>query len=182
MIIAFSGKKGSGKDTAATILETRLKEYGFLIRRDQFAARLKKACSIIFNTPIEYFEDENLKKQTHSETGLTYRQILQKVGTDLFRKQIDSEIWARAPFTNLVLKEKEILILTDLRFRNEAEQVKRHNGKIIRINRPGLISDSHISETEMDDYGSFDYVIHNDGTLDQLKEAIQNLNLFKLEH
>ncbi len=181
MIIAFSGKKGSGKDTAAAILETQLKESGFLIRRDQFAARLKKACSIIFNTPMEYFEDENLKKQIHSETRLTYRQILQKVGTDLFRNQIDSKIWARAPFTK-VLKEKEILILTDLRFRNEAEQVKLHGGKIIRINRPGLISDSHISETEMDDYGSFDYVIHNDGTLDQLKEAIQNLNLFKLEH
>jgi len=64
-----------------------------------------------------------------------------------------------------------------LRFRNEAEQVKLHNGKIIRINRPGLVSDSHISETEMDDY-EFDYVINNDGTLEQLKETLRNVEIF----
>lgn len=68
-------------------------------------------------------------------------------------------------------------IITDTRFPNEADAVKSRDGINIRLNRPnpkGIINDFensdinlHPSETALDNY-TFDYVIENNGTIEDL--------------
>lgn len=71
--------------------------------------------------------------------------------------------------------EKEVFpnwIITDLRFPNEANAIKAKDGILIRINRPNNTIETsgiqqHASETALDDY-KFDYVVENDGTIEDL--------------
>ena len=65
---------------------------------------------------------------------------------------------------------------------NEIESIKKHNGLTIRINRDSFLrtgkvfdTDNHESETALDDYQGFDYVINNNGTIKALKEVVKDI-------
>ena len=68
-----------------------------------------------------------------------------------------------------------------MRFPNELETVKKHNGITIRINR-GLVERTgkmiqgveHSSETSLDN-AEFDYVIENNGTIEELIEKVREI-------
>ena len=109
---------------------------------------------------------------------MTPRKMLQQVGTDLFRNQLHPNTWVNASFANYL---NNAWIFTDVRFPNELEAIKKHNGITIRINR-GLVERTgkmiqepeHISETALDD-AKFDYVIENNGTIEELIEQVKNI-------
>ena len=66
-------------------------------------------------------------------------------------------------------------IITDMRFLNEMEAVKKKDGITIRVNRNlEEFKDQHESETELDN-AEFDYVIDNDGTIEELIEKIKEI-------
>lgn len=70
-------------------------------------------------------------------------------------------------------------IITDVRFPNEAQAIKDRGGIMIRIERPGVESHcggQHPSETALDNY-NFDYVIENEGSIDELIQKIKQLKL-----
>ena len=62
---------------------------------------------------------------------LTPRLLMQKIGTDLFRNQLHPNVWINSTFTNY--DEKCDWIITDLRFQDELDKVKKNNGITIRI-------------------------------------------------
>ena len=73
-------------------------------------------------------------------------------------------------------------IISDTRFPNEIESIKKHDGLTIRINRDSVLrtgkvfdTDNHESETALDDYQGFDYVIDNNGTIEELKEVVKDI-------
>lgn len=64
-------------------------------------------------------------------------------------------------------------IITDCRFPNEADAIKREGGYVIRIKRPFVKPvNYHQSEIALDDY-NFDYVLNNDGELKNLHIKIR---------
>ena len=66
-------------------------------------------------------------------------------------------------------------IITDMRFLNEMEAVKKKGGITIRVNRNLEESkDQHESETELDN-AEFDYVIDNNGTIEELIEKVREI-------
>ena len=66
-------------------------------------------------------------------------------------------------------------IITDMRFLNEMEAVKKRGGITIRVNRNLEESkDQHESETELDN-AEFDYVIDNNGTIEELIEKVREI-------
>jgi hypothetical protein len=66
-------------------------------------------------------------------------------------------------------------VITDVRYRNEAEAVQKAGGILVRIVRPGLTStDTHSSETELLDYPT-DFAVRNSGTADDLVELARTL-------
>lgn len=134
------------------------------------------------------------KEQLKNYEGLelikpTPRFLLQFIGTNLLRNQLHTEIWVNAlmseyklyketkPFVNLTLKDEEYpnWLITDMRFPNEMDAVKKRGGITIRVNRNLEESkDQHESETELDN-AEFDYVINNDGTIEELIEKVREI-------
>lgn len=81
-------------------------------------------------------------------------------------------------------------IITDVRFPNEVKAVKSRKGILIRVNRSSHIIKKdiytfkdgeskiiaipeHPSETGLDNYDGFDYVIDNNGTIEELVEKVR---------
>ena len=72
-------------------------------------------------------------------------------------------------------------IITDMRFLNEMEAVKKKDGITIRVNRNLEESkNQHESETELDS-AEFDYVIDNNGSIedliDKIREILSQINI-----
>ena len=121
---------------------------------------------------------------------LTPRLLLQLLGTEAGRNIIHPNIWCNSLFSDYksggfvnVSKNIEVLgnfpnwIITDLRFPNEMEAVKKRHGITIRVNRklqPGKINFLHQSETALDK-AKFDYILENNGTLDDLIRAVKQI-------
>ena len=58
------------------------------------------------------------------------------------------------------------------------------NIRVIRDGYDSVLSEKeqkHLTETALDEYNSYDYVIHNDGTLDDLKDKVLEV-VRKVEH
>lgn len=81
-------------------------------------------------------------------------------------------------------------LITDVRFENEAQSIRDRGGLLIRINRPkkqttgerlqdifsGKVdNESHPSETSLDDYKGFDYIIDNDSDIPSLVEKVKQI-------
>ena len=86
-----------------------------------------------------------------------------------------------------------------MRFPNEMKAVEDRNGICIRINRPfkccnmkdleyqdcmdcaeyqmNIFQNEHISETALDDYDNWDYIINNNGTIEELINQIRRILL-----
>ena len=128
------------------------------------------------NSLIPY--NQTSKRSTEDLIKPTPRLLLQLIGTDLFRKQLHPNTWVNASFANYL---NNAWIFTDVRFPNELEAIKKRKGVTIRINR-GLVERTgkmiqgpeHISETALDD-AKFDYVIENNGTIEELIEQVKKI-------
>lgn len=74
-------------------------------------------------------------------------------------------------------------IVTDTRFPDEAEAIKSRDGLLLRVNRfpQRVVVNEHISETALDDYQDWDFVISNDGTQMDLIEKVRDfMDKFKI--
>jgi len=102
----------------------------------------------------------------------TYRDVLQYVGTDLLREQFHQNVWVNCLFSKY--NDDSKWIISDVRFPNEVNRIKEKNGITINILRPQTdhLAGSHISETALDNYKDFDYVILNDGTYENLLNEV----------
>ena len=100
---------------------------------------------------------------------------MQKFG-DLTRQLLDPDIWIKLALQTHGEQNTDVLIITDVRFKNEAKAIKDKGGILIRIESDRPETDLHISEIDLDNYGKFDFeVINNkDTSLENLKEKIKN--------
>jgi len=214
MILALSGKSGSGKDIVGKIIQylTDKDKGGYQHPNSQddfesycknfkqkycdweikkFAGKVKEIASLLTGIPIEKFEDQEFKQKQMSEGwGMTYREFLQKLGTEAMRNGLHTNVWCNALFadyvskfnpTNTILDEMSDMsyknyypnwIITDLRFSNELADIKEREGITIRVNRPGINLLDHPSETSLDT-AEFDYVIENNSDIQSLIKKVK---------
>ncbi len=115
------------------------------------------------------------------DDSLTYRKLLQFVGTDLFRDKLHPNVWVNSLMCDYM--KLSDWIITDVRFPNEVQAIKDRGGLIIKVEKASYSSfiDSHESEIALNDYTDWDYIIDNNGTLDNLeKNIIEFLKIFNL--
>lgn len=128
------------------------------------------------------FLSEKTKKKVIDENCwnryVTGRDILQVVGTDIFRN-IYGNIWVDACIKRIQDEQPELAIITDCRFPNEVEGVQKAGGKVVRFLRaPFADTDEHESETALDNYplNKFDHVFDNrELTIEEQNEATNKL-------
>jgi len=141
----------------------------------------------------DYFASEDEAKKNHkylveiSGEGkyriesevLTPRKILQILGTEAGRDLIHPQIWVNCLFADL--HENSNWLITDVRFPNEAKAIKDNGGILIRINRKSDKISNHPSETSLDNYSDWDFIVDNIYDLNYLEQQIisivKNLNL-----
>jgi hypothetical protein len=143
-IIGISGKSGSGKD----YLADRIKSYAWsffdeeplclttLVNKKSFADSLKLAASKILRVPVVYMYSQEGKNTYIESIDMTIRAFLQQLGK-LMRDNIDSGIWYK-PLIESV-KDDEICIIPDVRFKNEANAIIDEGGIVVRIQRKTTI-------------------------------------------
>lgn len=169
-IIGIIGKKRTGKDTLAAAL---VAEHGF--RRLAFADRLK-AMALDVNPAVDSDLDGRMYSLAESVAVFGWertkdecpeaRRFLQTLGVAV-REHIDGDAWVR-PVLQEAAAATEPIVITDVRFPNEAEAIRAAGGYLIRIERPSVSScDSHVSESGLPDV-PVDYVICNTGSVNDL--------------
>ena len=163
MIIGLSGYAKSGKDEVARMITSNRPKWE--VRK--FSGKLKEVASILTGIPTSMFENQQFKTKYLPGWDMTVREFLQRVGTEGIRNGVHEDAWVNALFSDYYNQDQ--WIITDCRFPNEANAIKDRGGKIVRIVRPGVSAvNAHPSETALDEW-DFDHVIHNDGTLEELK-------------
>lgn len=168
MIIGLSGYAQSGKDTAANYL---IQQFGF--KRLSFADPIKEFLKAInpiledghrLNELIHKFGWDLIKNRTE------VRRLLQETGMTA-RKMFGKDFWIEQALLDTDPLQR--YVVSDVRFINEADYIRDLGGTIWRINRiDNKPINAHISEIAMDDY-SFDFVLQNDGLVEDLHLQIR---------
>jgi len=200
--ITLAGQKQVGKDTSARFIQEALWSNNSFanVYIVHFADALKKACNAIFGIPLEDMETEVGKQKLtkvrwphlNDNPGftdnwmpdsngafMTVREILQFVGTELFRNQLDPDIWLNSVFMK-PWEEDATVIIADARFPNEAALGREH-GLLINVQRDtGIMNDGHKSENALADYDGYHHVVQNNGSFEDLKAQLAGiLNIAK---
>jgi hypothetical protein len=169
MLIGLTGKARCGKDTVGNILTT-LHDF----ERVAFADPLKDAVRVMLGmspTTLEELKDTELDFLD----GVTPRRILQTLGTEWGRETIHPEIWIRIAREKIQLLQatgETNIVLTDVRFDNEAEMILGEGGVIFRVERPGSPEvEEHASEAGVRT-SLCNGVIYNTGTTEELVELV----------
>lgn len=205
MIIGICGFIGSGKDTIADYL---VNFHGF--RRESFANTLKDAVASVFGWDRTMLEGRTKAAREWREQvdpwwaerldmpTLTPRWVLQYWGTEVCRKSFHDDIWI-ASLENKLRNSKDHVVISDCRFPNEIESIKRAGGKIVWVKRGALpewyddafaanqgsnialneLKRMKVHASEWAWIGSkFDFEISNDGNIEDLYNSVrQNLAL-----
>lgn len=204
VLLGISGQAAVGKTTAANIFVDNFsfKEISFAdpIKRAakkwwDFSDQQLWGESKYRNMPDERYYIES------SDSFLTTRSPLQEIGDGA--RRADPDVWLRLALktakelidnpTSLSYDKKRGLyrqdgsetingvVFGDCRYLNEIEHVKASEGVLIRIKRPNVAlsgsAGQHSSETEQLNISDkeFDFIIDNDGTLEEFKEKVSQI-------
>lgn len=163
LIIGLAGKKQSGKDTFCKLATAMCKVSCFHLA---FADSLKLEVAEALDISVEEIE----------RNKSLYRPMLQWFGTE-FRRTVNSDdYWIRRVADKIVKlpNDTSVCFITDVRFPNEAKFIKEIGGLVIHIKRDlEDVNDLHKSEQSMDGYNGYDYVIENNGTIDELNAKVR---------
>lgn len=165
-LIGISGRKRSGKDTVATLLDEH-PDFGGKVERIGFADALKREVASACDVPVEFIEA--MKDN--------FRLILQGWGTDFRRELCGQDYWLCKFKEQVADTNLPLVVVPDVRFKNEFDLIKAMGGFVVRVERPELqTADTHISETELDNE-QFDWLVVNDGSLTDLRTKVSMLAL-----
>ena len=175
MIIGLSGYAQTGKDTVADYL---VKSYGFV--RVAFADPIREALYKL--DPKIRFGESSGVSLSHAVDRVGWeevkkistdaRELLQRLGTEVGRDMFGNDFWVNQAI--LRAKEHRKVVISDVRYVNEAEAVRLQGGLLFRINKNNVAEvNKHESEKNLNDY-KFDHVINNNSTKEDLYKTIDN--------
>lgn len=180
MIIGISGRMRHGKDVIAQRL---LHRWGFAVL--PFAASLKEEVFSRLPRTLRFLHGlscdcpgtpECIRRLIYVTKPPGVRELLQEYGTEV-RRQDDMDYWTK--LWRAAAGKYARAVAPDARFFNEGQAVKDAGGILWRVVRPGLESASglHGSETGMDAWPSWDAVLINDGSIEDLWAKVDQLAL-----
>lgn len=179
-LIGITGLRGSGKSTLARHL---CDAHDF--REVSFAEPLKRGIQEMFMlSDVQLFGTDKDKEEVDPFWGVTPRELMQVIGTDLVREELvkrlpqlaGESVWIRAcerrlKMLNVVGSHR--IVISDVRFPNEVAFIRRQGGSIWHVRRPGQENSAfshHPSERMAQEPATFqpDVVMDNTGTQDDL--------------
>lgn len=166
LIFVLSGKAKSGKNLIADKIENYYKN--------------KRCIQISYAFYLKNYV-KNIYGWSGSEEDKP-RELLQKIGIDLIKNKIDSNLLIRRVCEDIKVYSYfyDIIIITDARLKDEIETPKRLFNNVVTIRIDSIYYDkkmtieqmNHITETNLDNYDKFDYIIND---FDKLEEILSKI-------
>lgn len=166
-LIGIMGLARVGKDTAtAHLCDT----YG--MESYAFADPIKSMLTGVFG---DLFRDGD-REAPIDWLGKSPRQLMQTLGTEWGREIVHPDLWVLVA-DQMWKKYQEIgwgagVVLSDVRFRNEAEWVLAQGGLLISLSREGVAAvATHVSEQNIP-FDLANVSLENNGTVEELAAAV----------
>lgn len=182
MIVGIVGKGRVGKNTLGDLLKEAFKEltgeeYIFMayadILKEQVGISFDLSNQQLYGDLKEMPDNRYTKEDGNSWTS---REIMQAYGE--FHRSIDINYWVKKVVDKIEKECYSNVILTDIRYPNELSAINTFSGvsiNITRENAPSINGATHSSETSIDNVTDYDFVVNNDGTIEELKEVAYSL-------
>lgn len=155
-VIGLHANARCGKDTAANILTNGLFR-GKNVRSYAFAKPFKDALAIMLNMSVEQLYGDK-KLEVDPVYGVTPRFALTSIGTEWGRNTINPEIWiirAKQEINKAIADGCDGIIITDVRFPNEAQAIYEFNSPddgiiatVVHITAPGVVREHDMYQHE----------------------------------
>lgn len=172
-IIGITGRRGSGKDTIANYLKTY---YARNFRSIAFADPMRAALKAMFDWDDSYFEHPKKDEPLAELGGKSPRDLMKPLGTEWGREMVSKSLWIdiAARKTQSIIGAGINVLITDVRFENEAEWVRDSGGMLWHVDRDSSVVDSHKSEAGVK-FVKGDVRIYNNETLGWLFDGVDIL-------
>lgn len=183
LFVGIGHKKQQGKDTVAMTILEALGIAGIGAVVAPFAGPLKMLASSCYGLSLEQCWGSEEEKNTMtninnnsfslysgSDEGhdcLTARELLQNLGTTL--RSVCPGIFTKAPFRKEWGSDIKVVLIPDLRFKDEAQMLLDNGGMLIRVVRDDEHTDTHSSEVDLDGWNKWTATIFNNGTKEDLQ-------------
>ena len=136
--------------------------------------------SIHASTAIEYLKENKIKEDDwfSSDKKPIIREFFKSYGTEVFRNRVEENYWVNQTIQQINESDCDVAFITDVRFENEIDMLLKEKfiSISIRIERADKIEiHNHLSETSLDDYNNWNYIVDNNDTLEVLKESAETV-------
>lgn len=181
--IGLCGLSGAGKDHAFSLLSEAIPG----LRRLALADPLKR---ILVAMDPYVQADERLsgvlrhRTMEHAKREFPeIRRLLQRLGTEGVRENLGAGVWLDALFASAT--PGRVHVVTDVRFPNEADAIRKAGGRIVMVRRPGLAeghaseAGGHASEAQVSGIAA-DHVFVNDGGAESLRALVEFVREYAL--
>jgi hypothetical protein len=177
-ILAFGHQKDVGKDTAArfAITHVRANSRARDVQKHGFADKLKDVCFQIYAwagmMPGPWYEESperrKLKEVVLPKLGKSPRQIWIAFGNEVKNAAY------RYTWLDYLLNTVrcDFLVISDMRFPDEADRIRESGGRVVKILRPSVPHSSDAADDPLLSYDRWDAVISNDGDLRGLNQKV----------
>lgn len=115
----------------------------------------------------------------HEPGVMTARDVMQFVGTEIFRKMYE-QVWVDATVRRIQNDKPCLALVADVRFPNEVYGLQKAEGLVVRLTRNSDAPDTHESETALNpdrfDWNSFNLVLDNSKmSIEEQNQAVYSL-------
>ncbi|MBR3229934.1 MAG: hypothetical protein IKF91_03810 [Bacilli bacterium] len=174
-IYVICGKARHGKDTTALAIKKAYKD--------------KKVINLSYGSYIKEFA-KNISDWDGSEETKP-RELLQHLGTEVIRNNIDKDFFIKRLCNDIRVYSYyfDVITISDARFPDEIITPKKLFDNVITIKvvrsnfdtNLTLEEQKHSTETALDEFDDYDYVIENNGTIDELDKKVLKI-VKEVEH
>lgn len=168
-IIGIAGKARSGKDAVTNFIISDRGGY-----RYSLAGPIKAMVAVGLGIDMTDLYWKERKELSVPALGKSPREIMQTLGTEWGREMINENIWLILAASKL-LQMGPGMVISDVRFQNEAEWIRDRGGLVIHVVRPNALKVAEHSSENGVVLKPEDLIIHNTGTLEELQIKVKEL-------
>jgi hypothetical protein len=177
-LVAITGRKRSGKSTAAEVLQDRGFCTGsFIAPGKQMMRTLLRHRGVHWDEIQRMVEGDLKEVPSRHLNGRTPRYFMQTLGLEFGRHLIDEDLWVDSFRDNMNYidpYDEMNWVIADCRMPNEVEWLRERGFFLVKIVRPGLQDkDKHGTERYIDHLLTHEIVVNNFETAEEFKAHME---------